>query len=120
MSYIVDGQLRGPEGREVVVRISSEADTLCAPCPHRRGLGCEYQGKIVDLDRRHAEALDLEAGQILTWGDCLDRVVDRVTPPDLDVICAGCRWLDLGLCKQGLANLLDERKTPPPEERRVG
>ena len=120
MSNIVDGQLRAVSGRDVVVRISTQADTYCAPCPLRRGLGCEHQGKIDTLDRRHAEALDIESGQVLTWGDCLDRVAERIEPDDLDVICASCRWLELGLCKKAVQKLLDERETPPQKERRFG
>lgn len=118
MSNVVNGQLRSATGHETTVWISAHADTYCAPCPKRRGLGCEQQEKIDDLDRRHAETLGLEAGQILTWGDCLDRVVERVQPDDLDRLCESCSWLELGLCKSAVERLHAERETPSPKERR--
>ncbi|WP_255576344.1 MULTISPECIES: DUF1284 domain-containing protein [Jannaschia] len=105
MGHIVDGRLRAPGGEDIPILITSDADAICAPCPKRRGLGCEAGDRIAVLDGRHAAQLGLVPGETLSWGDCLDRVRARVTPQDLDRICAGCSWLDQGMCKTALARL---------------
>lgn len=105
MGHIVNGQLRGPNGQDVKVVITGAADSICAPCPRRIGLGCESQAKIDRLDRDHATALGIAPGDTLSWGACVEKVRTRVAPEDLDTICAGCRWLPLGACKSAVAAL---------------
>ncbi|MFB2532591.1 DUF1284 domain-containing protein [Paracoccus sp. p4-l81] len=95
------------------LRVTGRADAICAPCPHRIGTGCAAGDRITDLDARHADALDLRAGQILTWDQALARAL-RLEPDDLDRICAGCQWLDLGLCKAALSALKAGRAAPAP------
>lgn len=108
MAHIVNGQLRAPKGRDVSVKITGTADSICAPCPRRVGLGCEVQADIDRLDAAHGAALGLAPGDTLTWGDCLTRVQARIVPDDLDRICAGCRWLPMGWCKTAVSDLLAE------------
>lgn len=106
-SNITRGQLRACGGSGTEVLITGQADSLCAPCPSRRGLGCEFEDRIDRIDAMHLEALGLEIGARLSWGDCLDTVRDSVVPDDLDRICAGCTWLPLGMCKANLARLIE-------------
>ncbi|MEM8849723.1 MAG: DUF1284 domain-containing protein [Pseudomonadota bacterium] len=105
MVRIVMGILRAPSGLDERILITGQADAICAPCPHRIGLGCEYNDKINKIDEAHAELLDLPIGLQLTWADALERAKQRVEPDDLDRICDGCRWLDSGMCKKALAHL---------------
>lgn len=105
MSRIVNGELRGPGGRDVGILITGQADAICAPCPRRIDFGCEVQESIDGLDQRHGEALGIAPGDRLTWGACLDRVAERIVPDDLDTLCAGCQWLELGVCKSAVAQL---------------
>lgn len=107
MEAIVQGRLRAEAGDATEIRITGTADAICAPCPRRRGDGCEVQAAIDRLDRAHAEALQLAPGDHLTWQDAQDRVRAHVRPDDLDTLCAGCRWLPLGLCKAAVARLLE-------------
>ncbi len=106
MANIVNGQLRAPEGEDVRILIARRADAFCAPCPLREGLGCQRQDEVDRLDAAHAEALGVTPGQVLSWGECLDKVRANVQPDDLDTICAGCVWLPTGACKANLAQLL--------------
>ena len=106
MANIVFGQLMAPGGENSQVHITLEADSFCAPCPHRIGLGCASQHDIARLDAAHSQALDLRAGDTLSWGECVERVRARITPDDLDDICEGCQWLPLGMCKTAVAELL--------------
>ena len=108
MASIVFTQLRGAGGRDVRVVVAKNADSICAPCPNRVGLGCAFGEIIEGLDRRHGAALDIAPGRQLTWGECLDKVRARVEPDDLDDLCVGCRWLPLGTCKANVAALRRE------------
>ena len=57
------------------------------------------------LDARHAAALELHAGDRLTWGAAQVSMKSSVLPGSLATLCAGCQWLDLGLCEAALARL---------------
>ena len=103
MNRIVQGRLRADPTTEVV--FTAGADAICGPCPSRRGTGCAAQDRIDALDRRHAEALGIAPGARMGWAEAQSRAVSRLVPDDLDRICAGCQWLELGLCKDALARL---------------
>ncbi|MDM8165466.1 DUF1284 domain-containing protein [Roseovarius sp.] len=105
MSGIIDGRLRAPGGDDVEIEVVGAADDICGPCPKRRGQLCESQSKIATLDARHARALGLFAGSRLTWGEAKRRIVKRVPPGALASLCAGCQWLELGLCESALDEL---------------
>lgn len=108
MTGIVD-RLRGPGGGDVVLQVTMQADAICGPCPHKRGSGCEKSAKITALDNRHAAALALSDGDCLTWDDAQARIRAHVAPGDLQTLCAGCAWLELGLCEDALARLHTDR-----------
>ena len=105
MSGIVVDRLRAPGGDDTVIEVTGATDDICAPCPKRRDTLCTEQDKIAALDRRHARALGLFVGSTLTWGDAKRRIVKRVPPGSLATLCAGCQWLELGLCEKALSEL---------------
>lgn len=104
MAGIVD-QLRAPGGGAVEIKVTDQADSICAPCPHKRGESCAKADKIAALDARHAWALSLADGDCLTWADAQARIVAQVPPGPLAQLCAGCQWLELGLCEAALSEL---------------
>ena len=110
MDAIVSDGLHQDGGDDTVITVTHEADVICAPCPHRRGKGCASQDKIDGLDARHAERLGLTNGDILTWGEAKDRIATRVSKGDLSILCNTCQWLELGLCEEALAKLIDQKK----------
>lgn len=105
MTAIVDGRLRAPGGDAVVIEITGGTDDICGPCPRRRGTLCEAQDQIATIDARHARALGLFAGTRLSWGEARRRMLKRVPPGALTELCAGCQWLELGLCERALTAL---------------
>lgn len=107
MTALVLGGLRAPGGDATLIAITGTADAICAPCPSRRGEGCEAQARIDRLDAAHAAALGLAPGASLTWGEAKARIRARVAPGDLSRLCSGCQWLSLGLCEAALAALHD-------------
>lgn len=98
-------RLRRMDGDDVMIEVRFSADTICAPCPHRRGTGCTHSAKIATLDHRHAQALGLQDGTRLTWGDARARIRAQIPAERLDALCAGCQWLDHGLCRSALDRL---------------
>lgn len=105
MTQIVTNGLFANGGDHTLIRVRAAADSLCTPCPKRRGEGCTNQAEIDALDGRHAAALNLKHGDVLTWGQAKMRIREKVRPDDLDTLCKGCKWLELGLCKSALSDL---------------
>ncbi|RWR46487.1 DUF1284 domain-containing protein [Sinirhodobacter ferrireducens] len=104
MTAIVMGRLRAAAGAGVEIEVTAAADDICAPCPSRRGEGCDTAATIDRLDAAHARALGLTAGDRLSWGEALERM--RALPADaLTEICAPCQWLRYGMCRGALARL---------------
>lgn len=99
------GLLRAPGGDAQRLQVTVGADAICAPCPSRRGAGCAEGAKIAALDARHGAALGLAPGDVVSWGEAKRRIRERVPPGALDRLCAGCSWLDQGMCRDALARL---------------
>lgn len=110
MAALID-QLRAPSGADIRLLVVQDTDDICAPCPQRRGTLCESQAKIARLDNAHAAALSLSPGDELSWGEAEARIAARVTPDDLDQLCAGCQWLAQGMCKRALTLLRDKHRS---------
>lgn len=105
MEAIVMGRLRAEAGDDTKIEVVGLTDDICGPCTKRRGTSCTDQEKIERLDAAHARALQIDAGDRLSWAEAQTRILERVHPNTLDRICAGCAWLDQGMCKAALARL---------------
>ncbi|MCE2517535.1 MAG: DUF1284 domain-containing protein [Alphaproteobacteria bacterium] len=106
MDEVVAKGLHQQGGDNTVITVTTSADVICQPCPHRRGQGCAKQAQIDALDARHAERLELKAGDELSWGAAKARIAAKVKSGDLSELCAGCGWLEAGMCEAALARLL--------------
>jgi soluble lytic murein transglycosylase-like protein len=105
------GDLRdAAEGDSLVIEVVSETDSVCEPCPNRRGALCETEAKIRTLDEAHAKVLSLRSGDRLTWGEAKARIRDRMTIEKFHAACAPCAWLKAGMCEKALIRL---RNTVP-------
>ncbi len=105
MVRIVDKGLRAPGGDDQQIEVVRNTDDICAPCPKRRGLRCSNQDGIEKLDKAHLRALKLEYGQTITWGEAQNCIRKHVAPEGLQVICAGCQWLEYGMCETAVRKL---------------
>ncbi|KEO56321.1 hypothetical protein TP2_01990 [Thioclava pacifica DSM 10166] len=108
MSAIVGGRLRRPDGEDVKIEVVAAADDICAPCPSRRGALCVAQDRIARLDAAHARALEVAPGDVLRWGEALDRMA-ALPAGALNEICSGCQWLAGGMCAKALDRLKADR-----------
>lgn len=91
---------------DVAIQVVDGADDVCSACPHMDEGKCIRPDQRVDeLDQRVRAQLGLEEGCTASWSSILDIIRDRIDPFRLEVVCDGCRWLDLDYCTNGLANL---------------
>ena len=97
-----------PAGEETVIEVTNFSDSICAPCPNRRGARCDTNSKITDLDAGHARVLGLKHGDQLTWGEAKDRLRTHMTVELHHRICAPCGWRTLGVCEKALRYLRGE------------
>jgi hypothetical protein len=104
MSKIV-GKLRSSTGDSVVLKVVEESDSICAPCPFRRGKKCEKQSKIRKLDDGYLKALGLKAGDEISWGEAKLLIAKKISLDIFHDVCSICEWKSLGLCEQGLNDL---------------
>lgn len=102
--------LNAAEGDETVIQIISRTDSICEPCPHRTGHTCHSQANIVVLDEKHAAALQITAGDHLTWKEAKQRIAAQIDMKTFDHICSTCEWKPLGMCEQALAEHLKKHK----------
>jgi hypothetical protein len=96
---------RGPLGDATWIEVTRTADSICLPCPHKRGDGCQTAEKIKTLDDAHAKALGLQAGDVLSWAEAKQRVLERISVEKHREICAPCSWLSSGVCEKALRSL---------------
>lgn len=101
----IASSLRAPGGEDTPIEVAGHTDSICAPCPHRRGSLCATEGKIRSLDQAHASILGLEAGETLTWREAQRRIAERMTDEEFERACAPCAWKPLGVCKSALQKL---------------
>jgi uncharacterized protein len=103
MTALVTDGLHADPSTEI--EVIGGLDAICAPCPSNLGQTCIKQDRIAALDARHAARLGVQPGERLTWAEARQRIRAHVAPGDLSQLCAGCQWLELGLCEAALRAL---------------
>lgn len=99
-------KLHQPDGDSTLINITPHTDSICEPCPNRRGLQCTTQDKISKLDQAHAAALNLNPPQAITWGEAKAILAKHLTLPVFNQICQGCEWKDYGICERTIKTKL--------------
>ena len=100
--------LRGPQGDNTQIEVTEFTDSVCSPCPHKRDKLCATQEKITKLDTLHAKALQLKAGDSISWGAAKQRIREQVDVDKFQQICQGCEWRSLWVCEKALKALREE------------
>jgi uncharacterized protein len=97
--------MRDPE-KDFDISVVAGFDEACSACPHRGESLCsgsvKSNNKVMGLDRRTIEHLGLKAGGVYKKSYLIELTAQKVAPKDLDHICAGCSWLEYGVCKEGI------------------
>lgn len=90
------------------IEVVNKLDSICSPCPHQTNTGlCQKQEFISQLDKAHAQILDLEEHQIITWFEAKERIKKHMTLEKFHIACHGCPWKAYGMCEAALRSLLD-------------
>ena len=105
--------LRKPGGDAVRIRVTSVTDSICGPCPSKRGDLCETQEKIDRLDHAHAEVLGIREGDEFTWAEAKLRIADKFTLEKFHESCEPCSWKTMGVCEAALIDLKKGESKPP-------
>jgi uncharacterized protein len=104
--------IRNPE-LDFDIRVVESFDEACMACPHKGETLCsgtvKSNDKVVGLDRRTIEHLGLQTGGSYKKSYLVKLTAEKVQPEDLDHICAGCSWLEYGVCKEGISQLKADR-----------
>jgi len=99
----------GENGDAIAIEVVGKTDSICSPCPSRRGALCEMQAKIEKLDHAHATILSLKEGDVLSWGEAKERIATHFTDEAFESACAPCSWKPLGICKAALLELRNKK-----------
>ena len=106
---------------ETLVEVLDSPDVVCGACPHRHPIGCTLNGnrseeELKDQDHVVLRRLGLQVGSRVRWQGVLDRIRASLRSDDLSTICGNCRWLPLGLCREGIERLGHPTKDLPSDE----
>lgn len=94
----------------LVVEVVDSCDVICVACPNMHDGECfksglKFNEKVKGIDGRVMERLGIKPGDRFKAKDLYALVKEKIKPGDIDEICKGCDWLNLGFCPRGLANL---------------
>lgn len=111
--------LEPPHGKRVPIRVVFGVDDLCSACPGRHGRICEMDDVASEVDRLHAEILELKEGEILSWGEARRRLLEHADDPRFDVVADLCPWDQYGGCHRGLEVLRAEARRVTTATQRI-
>lgn len=101
----IQDTLLAPGGEDERIEVTFDADSICEPCPNKRGNSCLDRDKIRGLDERHAKVVGFVDREVLTWREAKKRIASQVTLEKFHQMCEGCGWRDLGYCESALKAL---------------
>lgn len=102
--------LNSTDGDQAEIRVVSQTDSICEPCPNRVEKTCLTEEKISQLDNAHAQALGVIADQIITWGAAKELIGEKISLDVFHEICKGCSWKEFGICEGVLTGFLSDKK----------
>lgn len=83
-------------------------DDICSPCPNRlNNTICKVQDKISQLDKRHAEILEIKPGDCMSWDQAKMLIKQKMSIDKFHHACSGCSWKAYGVCESTLRELHD-------------
>ena len=99
--------LNAPDGDKTPINIVGHTHSICHPCPNRLNASCLTEEKITVLDQAHARALNISAGETITWEDAKKKIAERLTLQTFHQICGPCEWKEYGICEEVLKDFLN-------------
>ena len=96
------------QGDAALITIVDHTDSICDPCPHRREQRCAMQEKISGLDQAHADTLNIQANDVISWGEAKVRIKKHLSLETFHRICASCSWKKYGICESVLTEFIKD------------
>lgn len=96
---------------DTVVELVRGPDDMCKAYPPDKPNHCENES-VYRKDRNILRHLGLDTGMSKSWSDILRIVSERAVPEDIGRLCAGCPWLPLGYCQEGVDLVRSEGRLP--------
>jgi len=104
MSAVYD---RVKSGAGLEIMVIDRPDDICAACPHCTQEGCEKntpgaEDRVKQLDHRVLHRLGISPGEVFSRDGIISRLLEKINPDDLALVCEGCQWLPFDYCAEGL------------------
>jgi uncharacterized protein len=100
--------VRNPD-KDFDIKVIAAFDDACMACPNRGQTKCEASedsdAHVLSMDNKVLGHLGLRAGESYKKSELIEMTAVKVEPDDLDFLCAGCSWLQYGVCKEGIQEL---------------
>lgn len=97
--------IRDPQ-QDFFIQVVRGFDDTCWVCPNKGSDRCEAdphsEEHVQLLDHKVMTHLGLEDGKVYRKSELVALTSQKVSPNDLDDLCAGCSWLSYGVCKEGI------------------
>lgn len=107
MESIVN-EIRDPN-QDFLIKVVEAFDDACMSCPHRGLELCEASegsnDHVLSMDGKVLRHLGLIPGEGYLKSELLRLTAEKVEPEHLDYLCQDCSWLSYGVCKEGIAEL---------------
>jgi len=101
------------ENIDFPIQVTAHLDDACGSCPFNGKTSCQANSKandhVVSMDKRILNHLELIENETYHKNELIERIIYKVEPDDLDVLCKNCAWLKYGVCKAGIAKLKERR-----------
>ncbi|AFD00147.1 hypothetical protein Mtc_1393 [Methanocella conradii HZ254] len=106
---------------ELEIEVVDSCDVICIACPNMQSGECyrsglKYNQKVKDIDHRVMERLGIKPGSRFKASELYGLIKEKIKPEDIQEICRGCEWLDLGFCPRGLASLAGKEQQVNDDE----
>jgi uncharacterized protein len=105
--------IRDPE-QDFHIKVVAAFDDACMSCPHRGLEICEAsEGSnehVLTMDGKIIRHLGLVPGESYLKSQLVKLTAEKVEPDDLDYLCKNCSWLQYGVCKEGIAELRENKR----------
>nr|WP_246168571.1 DUF1284 domain-containing protein [Wolbachia endosymbiont of Ctenocephalides felis wCfeT] len=86
------------------IEVIGSLDSICSACPNQTKQGkCSTQAKVLELDRRHMEVLEIKVGEVLTWNEATKKIRGEMSIEKFEYAYQGCSWQQYGICKNALS-----------------
>ncbi|WCR54229.1 MAG: hypothetical protein PG981_001251 [Wolbachia endosymbiont of Ctenocephalides orientis wCori] len=64
----------------IKIEVVSSLGSVYTVCPNQTELGkCNKQAKVLELDRKHMEILEIKIGEALTWSEAVRKIRDNMS-----------------------------------------